>query len=204
MNFFGHAVAAHRSSDDPAFLLGAMAPDLLPLCSAVAIAATSPRVAAGQAHHLSVDAIFHSTPAFGALQAWAASELRRRGLPRGPARAASHVGIELFLDGTLAREARARQAYLDCLRHAETTSPFVWRDAVSGERWAALVHRLRAGAIPEAYRDPTFVAARIVGALARRPRLALAEADATILRAFLPTLGARVASEAPALVYAVM
>src|SRR4029077_18435286 len=110
VNFFGHAVAARLVDDDPAFVLGAMAPDLLPLCGAVADGETSPRVGAGQAHHRSVDAIFHSSPAFPALQAWARRALRGLGLPRGPARGAAHVGIELFLDGALARETRDRDA----------------------------------------------------------------------------------------------
>ena len=205
MNFFGHAVAASLVDDDPAFVLGAMAPDLLPLCGAVASAETSPRVAAGQAHHLSVDAIFHASPAFAALQAWAVGGLRQLGLPRGPARGAAHVGIELFLDGALARETRARDAYHCSLADAETTrAPFVWCDDSSRQRWRSLVLRLRTGVIPDAYRDPDFVAARIIGALGRRPRLALGDADATILRAFLPTLGARVTSEAAALVRPVL
>jgi hypothetical protein len=64
--------------------------------------------------------------------------------------------------------------------------------------------RLRTGTIPDGYRDPDFVGARIIGALARRPRLALAEADAPTLHAFLPALAARVTSEAPSLVDAVI
>jgi hypothetical protein len=198
VNFFGHAVAAQRVDDDPAFLLGAMAPDLLPLCGALAGAETSPKVAAGQAHHLAVDRLFHGSQAFGALQAWAARALIERGLPRGGARGAAHVGIELFLDGVLAGETRARGAYIRSLADAETTgTPFVWRDERSRVRWQTLVVRLRAGTIPEAYRD--FVAARLVGALASRPRLALTEGDATILRAFLPDLKVRVVADAQAL-----
>ena len=200
MNFFGHAVAAGRVDDDPAFLLGAMAPDLLPLCGAVAGVATSPAVAAGQAHHLAVDASFHANPAFTRLQAWAARAMIDRGLPRGPARGAAHVGIELFLDGQLAADDRGRDAYTRSLSGADTTgAPFVWQDEPSQHRWRALIQRLRGGALPEAYRDPGFVADRIVGALARRPRLAVSSTGATILRAFLPALNARVQAEVPAL-----
>ncbi|HEX3307722.1 MAG TPA: hypothetical protein VHS32_15855, partial [Streptosporangiaceae bacterium] len=99
MNFFGHAAVARRTDDDPAFLLGAMAPDLLPLCGAIPGTETSPLVVAGQAHHLSVDARFHAAPAFTTLTAWAAGALRQRGVARGAARGAAHVGVELFLDG---------------------------------------------------------------------------------------------------------
>src|SRR6266498_2858621 len=108
MNFFGHAAAAVQVDDDPAFVLGAMAPDLLPLCGAVPERETSPKVTAGGAHHLAVDARFHASPAFTEAQVWASRELMRAGLPRGGARGAAHVGIELFLDGALAAETRAR------------------------------------------------------------------------------------------------
>jgi hypothetical protein len=200
MNFFGHAAAARRVDDDPAFLLGAMAPDLLPLCGAVARAETSPKVAAGQANHLAVDALFHANPTFVALQSWAARALADRGVPRGAARGAAHVGIELFLDGLLAEEAGARAAYARSLVDAEIArAPFVWRDQRSSLLWQGLVVRLRTGTIPDGYRDPDFVAARIAGALAPRPRLALTPADAAVLGAFLPALKARVTTEAQAL-----
>jgi hypothetical protein len=200
VNFFGHAAVARHVDDDPAFLLGAMAPDLLRMCAAVAGAPTSPKIAAGEAHHLAVDARFHASPAFTGLTAWAARELIEAGVLRGPARGAAHIGIELCLDGLLAADFRARAAYDRSLAEAEAAeAPFVFRDAGSGERWRTLVARLRAGAIPDAYRDPDFVAARLVGALAPRPRLALAPEDAPVLRAFLPALMRRVADAAPAL-----
>jgi hypothetical protein len=201
LNFFGHAVAAQEVDDHPSFLLGAMAPDLLPLCGAVAGPETSPRVAAGQAHHRAVDAVFHANPAFTALLTWASGALRESGLGRGPARAVAHVGVELFLDGELARRGRAREIYLRSLAGAESThAPFEWPDDVSRERWRAMVVRLRAGAIPDAYREPQFVAARLIGALAHRPRLALSGEGTAILRTFLPALAERVREQTAALI----
>jgi hypothetical protein len=200
VNFFGHAAAARRVDDDPAFVLGAMAPDLLPLCGAVASAETSPKVAAGRAHHASVDARFHANPAFTALCAWASRSLIAAGLPRGPARGAAHVGVELFLDGVLAAETAARDVYRRSLAEADAAqAPFVWRDEESRLRWQALIARLRTGTVPDAYRDPDFVADRLIGALGRRPRLAVDARGAAVLRRFLPGLGARVAAEAQAL-----
>ena len=200
MNFFGHAAAACRVDEDPSFILGAMAPDLLPLCGAVASGETSPRVAAGQAHHFSVDLVFHDNPAFTTLVSWAGQSLRQVGLHRGAARGAAHVGIELFLDGVLAAETAARAAYTRSLAAAETTcTPFIWREELSRSRWQTLVTRLRTGPVPDAYRDPDFVADRLLGALARRPRLALSEDEALALRRFLPALGAQVTAEAHAL-----
>ena len=205
MNFFGHAAAAVQVDDAPAFVLGAMAPDLLPLCGAIAERETSPKVAAGRAHHLAVDAQFHANPAFTALQVWASGAMVRAGLPRGAARGAAHVGIELFLDGALAAETRAREAYARSLADADTTgTPFVWRDDQSRARWQMLIGRLRGGAIPDLYRDPDFVADRLIGALGRRPRLALTGDGPAILRTFLPALAARVMAEARALAGAIL
>jgi hypothetical protein len=200
VNFFGHAAAACRVDDDPSFILGAMAPDLLPLCGAVASSETSPKVAAGKAHHLAVDGTFHTNPAFTSLCAWASGALTEGGVPRGAARAAAHVGIELCLDGVLALQTSARAAYARSLAEADGPgAPFVWRDEVSDSRWRSLVARLRGGLVPDAYRDVDFVADRLLGALGRRPRLALSEHQVPALRRFLPDLAARVSAEAFAL-----
>jgi hypothetical protein len=162
-------------------------------------------VAAGRAHHLAVDAQFHANPTFTAMQVWASGAMVRAGLPRGAARGAAHVGIELFLDGALAAETRAREAYARSLAAADTTgTPFVWRDDRSRVRWRMLVERLRGGAISDLYRDPDFVADRLIGALGRRPRLALGGDEPVILRGFLPTLAGRVMAEAHALAGAIL
>lgn len=197
MNFFGHAAVARLVDDDPAFVLGAMAPDLLGMCGLATGAPTSPRLAAGQAHHLAVDAAFHGSAPFGALQAWAARALVAAGLRRGPARGAAHAGIELLLDGVLAADARARDAYQRGLASAERTPElFVWSEESARSRWLGFVRRLRAGTLPDGYRDPSFVTDRLIGALGHRPRLALTPAEIAPLRAFIPTLQRRVAAEA--------
>jgi hypothetical protein len=154
-------------------------------------------VTAGQANHVAVDAVFHASPAFVALQLWATRGLVEAGLRRGPARGAAHVSIELLLDGVLSGDRRAQAAYQRGLAAPE---PFEWRDDSSRERWQRLVGRLRTGAIPESYRQTNFVADRVAGALGCRPRLALGAGETATLRAFLPALQARVAAEAQDLV----
>ncbi len=178
-----------------------MAPDLLAMCDAAPGAATSERVAAGQAHHLSVDAAFHASPAFVAIQSWTSRALIAAGLRRGPARGAAHVAVELILDGVLSSDASACAAYRRALASAVSSpDPFAWPERTAGERWRRLLERLRSGAIPQAYRDPLFVARRVTGALARRPRLALDTAEEAALVTFLPVLHRRVTADAPALV----
>ena len=204
MNFFGHAVVARRAGGDAPFILGAMAPDLLPLCGAVAARATSAAVADGQAHHHRVDALFHASRAFLDLQAWTARALMERGVARGSARGAAHVGAELLLDGVLASDGESRRAYAEALVEADgARTPFTWCDRQSEGHWVALVARLRRGAIPEAYCDCDFVADRVIGALRARPRLAMCDRDQQIVRAFLPALRARVEREADALLASV-
>ena len=200
MNFFGHALVAGRARPEAAFILGAMAPDLLPLCGALVCQATSAAVVEGQAQHLRVDAAFHANATFVQLQAWTSRALIERGMARGSARGAAHVGVELLLDGVLASDHHARRTYLASLAEADgARTPFTWRDAASERRWGELVTRLRQGTIPDAYRDCDFVTDRLIGALRSRPRLAVSDADQPVLRAFLPALRARVEAEADAL-----
>jgi len=202
MNFFGHAAVALSVADDPEFVLGAMAPDLLAMCGATGEHPTSARVAAGQAHHFAVDAAFHGSAAFATLQSWAVGNLIARGVRRGPARGAAHVGIELLLDGELASDAPARAAYARSLATADGAfQPFHWPEESAGWRWRTLVRRLRSGTIPDSYRQPDFVADRLDGALRGRPRLALTPAESVALRAFLPALQQRVALDVSALTW---
>jgi hypothetical protein len=196
VNFFGHVAIARHVDDDPAFLLGAMAPDLLSMCGASSGRPTSAGVAAGQAHHLAVDAAFHASPAFVGLQLWAVRALVAAGLRRGPARGVAHVSIELLLDGVLASDGGAQAAYRRGLGAAE---PFEWPDQVAAGRWRAMIRRLREGTIPNAYRDATFVAERVTAILARRPRLALSPDETAATGAFMPGLQHRVAADAPGL-----
>ena len=200
MNFFGHAAVARHVDDDPAFVLGAIAPDLLAMCRATGDRPTSARVAAGQTHHLAVDAAFHGSAAFVTLQSWAVQDLIGRGLRRGPARGAAHVGIELLLDGQLASDQRARAAYDRSLVCADGAyQPFRWPEESSGTRWRAMVRRLREGTIPDSYRHPDFVQTDWPGRCAAAPRLALTAAELATLRAFLPALQQRVALDVAAL-----
>ena len=107
------------------------------MCGVAAEPVMSPKVAAGQRHHLEVDARFHDNPAFAGLYTWAARALVDAGLPRGPARGAAHVGIELFLDGLLSGDVPARAAYARCLAEAEAAdAPLVFADEPSASAGA--------------------------------------------------------------------
>lgn len=209
MNFFGHAVVAARVSREPDFVLGAMLPDLAGMVGArlapvVEGALSHGAVAAGIAHHHRVDEGFHGSLAFSRVWLAAVAELRRTGLPRGPARAAAHVGLELLLDGHLSRDEPSRDAFRRALdRAADMPCPLAWdaaRSADGAMRWASLLGRLTSGGIPQAYEDSTFVAGRLMGALAPRPLLAIGLDHAHLVHAALPALGRAVRAHADELV----
>jgi hypothetical protein len=194
MNFFGHAVAAAWREPSPTFALGAMLPDWVGMCGARLIAAPAAgSLADGIAFHHATDQAFHALPGFRALEQRAIAALGAAGLPRGPARGAAHVAVELLLDGVLVeREPAAGPLYLAALDAAPA------HGAVHGDdpRMATLVARLGGQGLPLAYRDPSQVARRTAFALARRPRLALDDDGQRRLADELPALAAAVESAA--------
>jgi hypothetical protein len=194
VNFFGHLVIARRDSQDPDFLLGAMLPDLAHLARAVPRTLTAP-LAAGVEHHHRTDAAFHDRPVFRSLVAGSVRLLEGGGLSRGGARGAAHVSVELLLDGVLAAgDEAARLSFAGLLR------PLPFDDPEAAARWGRMCQRLVAAGVPLAYAGPDFVCDRVVGALSSRPRLALGPGHEAVLRAHLPELKVRVASEAAALI----
>lgn len=182
MNFYGHAVvAAETVSPDAAFVLGAMLPDLVamtggasPLIVDEVAAEARHRIEAGVRQHVRVDDAFHALPAFLDLLESGRERFVAAGLRRGVARAVAHVGIELVLDGELARAARARASYRAALGVA--------RDCLSPGSLLSGIARVAGGPLPDAYGDDAFVLARIAGVLSRRPRLTLTSPDFALLQ----------------------
>src|SRR5690349_22770486 len=99
VNFFGHAVMAALENDAPAFVLGAMLPDLSSMAGARIERVHDETVAAGVAHHHRIDHAFHACAPFVRLCSSALETLEARGVSRAAARAVGHVGSELLLDG---------------------------------------------------------------------------------------------------------
>jgi hypothetical protein len=169
MNVLGHAsVALAWGGDDPAFVLGAVLPDLASMVH-VRIERTllEGPVADGMRCHIDADAIFHDLPDFRAGSAALRRDLAGRGLDRGPVRAVGHAGWELLLDGTLVGSP-AEAAYWRALDVGEL--------AISGigepdrSRWLGFLgYRRRRPRLR--YDDPPWVAERLHELLARRPRL---------------------------------
>ncbi len=118
MNYFGHATLASLLSarkpgalpfrnaviqaPSSAFVLGAMLPDL---CAMVGLRPPEtngdPEVEAGLNYHIETDSVFHQTEVFIQHNRRVLLDLRQLGVSRGPARACSHMGVEMLIDAKL-------------------------------------------------------------------------------------------------------
>ena len=136
MNFFGHATVASWVSNAPAVVLGAMLPDFATMIRARPPTAKQPELWRGVRLHHDTDAVFHDHPVFRELCADAVAALSELGLARGPARATAHVGVEIHIDGVLARDDSARKSYLDALGAAPALAAKLdWRAAEESARF---------------------------------------------------------------------
>lgn len=177
MNAGGHiAVAAGRDDADAGLLLGAALPDLGAIGGFRLLGSTTdPSVTDGIDLHHRTDDAFHRHPWFTGRNRRLTTRLDEAGLGRGPARACSHVGIELLLDGELLRSpdlsVASAAAYngiddrLDVLEGLVRSADRV--------RWRAHLRRIAELHLPTDYDKPQAVAARLHRILQRRPRLAL-------------------------------
>jgi len=199
VNFFGHALAASWRGRGPGFALGAMLPDFATMLGMRLVGADDPDTADGVAHHHATDRVFHGLAPFARAVVEIADDLMARGVARGPARGAAHVGFELCLDGALLGEAGGAEAYLAALVvDPAVDGGLAWSQPDGAGRWSAMRARLAAHGLPVEYAEPERVAERVERVLARRPLLALDAAGAALVRRAMPSVAERVAAAAPA------
>lgn len=198
MNYLAHAWVATWYSAERHFVLGSMLPDFASMIRARVGEVRHPQLRAGIELHHQSDAAFHRAPAFLQLCRAGRSDLAARGLRRGPARGAAHVGVEMLLDGTLPREEGLRGCYDEALC-AAVRLDLSWSPPAGAERFAQLHPRLRRIGVPESYADPERVAERLARALERRPRLALTARETRGVADWLATAQADVRAAAPQL-----
>jgi hypothetical protein len=196
MNVLGHAsVALAWGGDDPAFVLGAVLPDLASMVGVrVDRSGVGGPVGDGMRCHIDADAIFHDHPEFRAGSAALRRDLAERGLDRGPVRAIGHAGWELLLDGTLVGSP-AEAAYWRALEVGELALDAI---AEPGRgRWLGFLsyRRRRLGALR--YDDPPWVAERLHDLLARRPRLRFSRKELPAVADVLGAHAGQVAVVAP-------
>jgi len=204
MNFFGHAALAASHFADataltpgclPKICLGAMLPDFWGMLRLGRPSLCDSDAARGVWFHHATDKAFHDLPSFLKLTRDAHRFLSARALPRGPARAVAHIGVEILLDEVIAGDEAARAAYSAALEvPLHTVVEFHTTDAA--ERGTSLQQALRSRRLPREAPPPDLVA------LASRPRLAVAAADESIIAEWVQAARAGVLDEAPALLAA--
>ncbi|MFT3921115.1 MAG: hypothetical protein QM778_01140 [Myxococcales bacterium] len=197
MNFIGHATVALWTSRVPAFVLGAMLPDLVNMAG-LRLPRELPRgpLAEGVSHHHQTDALFHAEPSFLVWTQYTLDRLSQLGVARGPARAVAHVGAEMLLDGELLGRPEVVDAYEAALGElARVRSLFT--EPEQRTRWAQLEGRLRAHGTPYDYRNTDAVLERLIRVFQGRKRLAIDAPSERIVRSVLPDLQRHVVVETP-------
>jgi hypothetical protein len=189
MNYFGHAAVANLRTASSRFVLGAMLPDLVMMAGVAA-----PRtfldqdLNLGLLFHIETDALFHNTRAFIELNRRALSDLRARGVSRGPARACAHIGVEMWIDAELAKDDDTHFAYRSALQQiAHSRHVLLPLPEEESERAVQLCeHLLTAGRgvfQPSAER----FAFRLARTLSTRPPLAPSAEELRVIADYLST-----------------
>jgi hypothetical protein len=147
--------------------------------------------------HHKTDEAFHDLAAFVSMSREAFAWLSERGLPRGPARAVAHVGVEMLLDEAFAVEPNAKEAYRAALG-VRLSSLLTFRAAPDAQRLAALQQVLSDRADTALGASPEVVAERIRRTLAGRPRLATDDSGQALLARWVEAARPRALAEGPA------
>lgn len=208
MNFFGHAAlaAGHFSTLSPRvpgpdlalLCAGAMLPDFISMLRLGRPAVLDERVARGVSFHHLTDHAFHELASFVSLSREAFAWLSAQQVPRGPARAVAHIGIEMLLDEVLSSDVDACDAYRAALC-APLDQALSFGTPADPERLSALRASLLERAATRIEPTAELVAERIRAALAGRPRLALEAAVQPRLRSWVALTRPLVVSAAPQL-----
>lgn len=202
MNAGGHiAVAAGDDDADPGLLLGSALPDLGAMGGFRLLGTSSDRSVSDGIHlHHRTDDAFHRHPWFTERNRRLSRRLDEAGVGRGPARACSHVGIELLLDGELLRSTELSEAsataYNGIIDRLDALDGLV--GAGDRPRWRHHLRRIAELHLPTDYDQPQAVAARLHRILLRRPRLALAAAHVETVADALADEQPAIAESAPA------
>lgn len=206
MNFFGHAAlaASHFGAQEPApqpaqlatLCVGAMLPDFIGMLRLGRPTVSDAVLATGIAFHHRSDEAFHDLPAFLRLSRDAFAWLSERALPRGPARAVAHVGVEILLDEVWAQRSEARDSYRAALR-VSCVGRLTFETPDALDRLAALQQVLLERSTTTVRPAAELVAERLARTLANRPRLALDAPGQRLVSEWVTVTRPRVAPEAP-------
>ena len=178
MNLVGHvAVALDPDAPTPPstdFLVGCMLPDLAAIAR-VRVSRPEGDLGRGVTYHHACDAVFHETEWFRTVNRDLRDALIDAGVDHGPARACSHAGVEMLLDGQLVFEARVERQARVALDAVCLDAPRLGALATPDRRaeWIERLQLIGASIDPCRYRDPRFVAERLHRMTSGRRRIEL-------------------------------
>jgi hypothetical protein len=194
VNLVGHvAVALAPDAPPPStdFLVGCMLPDLAAIAR-VRLARPGGDLGDGVAFHHACDAVFHESGWFRDANGGLRDALLAAGIESGPARACSHAGIEMLLDGRLIADETVDTSARVVL-HAVSADARALADLApvdARDVWVERLQMIGSSLDPGRYRDATFVAERLQRMTSGRRRIELHVDDvdtvATTLRDFQP------------------
>jgi len=204
VNLVGHvAVALEPDAAPPstAFLIGCMLPDLAAIAR-VRVARPTGGLGDGVSFHHACDAVFHESEWFRSTNRALRDALVDAGVESGPARACSHAGVEMLLDGRLVADPTVdtyARVVLDAVR---TDAPELAALAPAEARavWVERLQMIGGSLDPGRYRDPQFVAERLHRMTTGRRRIELAAEQVDIVTATLREFQPAIADAAPEVV----
>jgi hypothetical protein len=196
MNLVGHvAVALGPDAAPPSteFLVGCMLPDLAAIAR-VRVARPTGELGAGVEFHHACDAVFHESAWFRDANRALRDALLDRGVDSGPARACSHAGVEMLLDGRLVADDTVdvhARVVLDAVgTDARALAPLA--PAEARDAWVERLQMIGSSLDPARYQDASFVAERLHRMTSGRRRIELpaeqVDTVAATLRAFQPVI----------------
>jgi hypothetical protein len=204
MNLVGHVAVAlvPGRADPPAdFLVGCMLPDLAAIAR-VRMTRPEGELGRGVEFHHACDAVFHESEWFRGVNREMRDALLDADVTSGAARACSHAGAEMLLDGGLVADARVEasaQLTLDTVAdHADSLAAL----APDAER-PVLVERLQmigSSLDPRRYADARFVAERLHRMTAGRRRIEVRASDVDTVARILGDFAPGIAAAAPGVV----
>jgi len=198
VNLVGHVAVALGDDTSPSteFLVGCMLPDLAAIAR-VRVARPTGDLGDGVAYHHACDAVFHESAWFRGENRSLRDVLLGAGIDTGPARACSHAGVEMLLDGGLVASPTVESTAQVTLHAVGVGTPDLAGLAREEVRavWVERLHLIGSSLEPARYADAGFVAERLHRMTAGRRRIELraehVDAVATALAEFQPSIAGR-------------
>lgn len=205
MNLVGHVAVAPDASDVPVeFLVGCMLPDLAAIAR-VRLARPGGDLGRGVEFHHACDAVFHESEWFRRANAQLRDALLDAGVMTGAARACSHAGVEMLLDGGLVMHAVVETRAQRTLDAVDASAAVLGDLAARDSRavWVERMHMIGSSLEPRRYTDARFVAERLHRMTAGRRRIELPEEQVDLVTAALVTVQPPIVEAAPEVVVSV-